>query len=434
LNVFTTSTTRGSISQISAVRERIETPKSVFQAPKPSPSTAVAATPKVSNSHVPISRSNIGQVPRTQESTPVNTGNVTSWQPPKQKAASVTMYDSFQHVIPQPQPPPPPKPQTAAATSTVPTTLKTEHIKQVIPGQLYDFYDDPFDLLYDRQDKRSTNSKQASQVPTKVQTPQVPMQSQTQRQVLHTPSQEQPMFSTTFQPANHFKNIQDPLTEIFNKTFTEYSSPSLSTKSNGNLPALPPFDLGHLIKRVQQDYLREIQPFVSSVKFIDKDREYGQSLDDVGFTTPISVRRGFRRQADDLLRRSAGRKHREKPSAIDRSDDSDSDEYDQIHDLPTSHRNYGLEKNSSKQSFTSNTYTTTTSTDYDEQKYDSYLKSKSRQVHDQATSPPRKSTRRIVNECYMIIVDILLASENPRKASLPIEVKTSKSIANESKQ
>ena len=93
--------------------------------------------------------------------------------------------------------------------------------------------------------------------------------------------------------------------QIHHKNTLNNLWPPPSTTTNAN--ATQPFDLGNLIKRVQQDYLREIQPFVTSVQFIEKDREFGQNLSDVDFITPVTVEKGFTKQADDMLRRSFGR-------------------------------------------------------------------------------------------------------------------------------
>jgi hypothetical protein len=53
--------------------------------------------------------------------------------------------------------------------------------------------------------------------------------------------------------------------------------------------SLQPFDLGNLINRIQQDYLSNVQPYVSSVQFIENNR----SLADIGFITPATSRKGF---------------------------------------------------------------------------------------------------------------------------------------------
>jgi hypothetical protein len=52
---------------------------------------------------------------------------------------------------------------------------------------------------------------------------------------------------------------------------------------------MQPFDLGNLINRIQQDYLNNVRPYVSSVQFVENE----QSLTNLGFLTSTTTRKGF---------------------------------------------------------------------------------------------------------------------------------------------
>jgi hypothetical protein len=233
----------------------------------------------------------------------------------------------------------------------------------VVPGKLYTLNDDPLYLLYDRQNPVPPNPQKSS-------------------------------FNTTFQPSNNFQTAPDPLTVIYTNTSQRYPQQSIPITTDTNSNVKQPFDLANLIKRIQQDYLREIQPFVSSVKFVEKDLEYGQSLADIGFTTPVTVHKGFTKQADDILRRSFGRKidPRQPSNRYNDNDDSDDDD-DNISELRPSNRYHPLEKFDSKQSFTSVTSVSTNASDYDEHYSPGNNIQTKVQVHNQSTSPPRKKIK-----------------------------------------
>jgi len=236
----------------------------------------------------------------------------------------------------------------------------------VVPGKLYTLDDDPLHLLFDRQNIPPPNSQQFSQ-------------------------QQQPSFISTFQPSNNAQINQDPLSVLYTDESQRYPPKPLPMTTDSKSNSLQTFDLGNLIERVQQDYAREIQPFVSSIKFVQKDKEYGQSLSDVGFTTPVTVRKGFTRQADDILRRSFTRQAQQ-ANRYDHSDYSDYED-DDIDDLPSSNPHHPLQNLDSKQSFTSVTSASTRSSDYDDQN-SSLINRKSKvSVQDQATSPPRKKLK-----------------------------------------
>ena len=153
-----------------------------------------------------------------------------------------------------------------------------------------------------------------------------------------------------------------------------------------------PFDLSNLIKRVQQEYLLEVQPFVSSVKFVEKDRQYGQTIDDIGFTTPVTVRKGFTKKADDLLRSSIGRRANPLVPNDSYSYDEYSDEDEQVSELYPRHKQPSGERLNSRQSMTSVTSVSTDASD-DDDHYSPRRNGKPQkpESHDQGTSSSRKS-------------------------------------------
>lgn len=353
-NLLNTSNNRRSTSQINVVTTRDEPSFSTFQ------TTTQPSSSTTAHNYSTIIRPTTEQTPQTQINPNYNNDNRNGQTSTRSRPA--TTYDSFQHAIPPPQQQQRPKSQVS-----VPIKTKNGNFAQVVPGQLYTLDDDPLHLLYDRQ-----------------------------KFVVPPPPQQQPSFNTTFQPSNNFPTVSlDPLTVIYTNASQRYPQQSIPITTETNINGIQPFDLGNLIKRVQQDYLREIQPFVSSVKFVEKDSEYGQSLADIGFTTPVTVRKGFTRQADDILRRSFGRENRTRPP-LNRDDDntySEDDDDDNIDELRPSNRHHPLQKFDSKQSFTSVTSVSTNGSDYDEH-YPSLKKRKNKvEVHSQATSPPRKKIK-----------------------------------------
>ena len=425
------SNNRQPSSEVNGATSRNEPSFSTFRTTSPPPSSTA------SNNYSTIVRPNTKQTPQTQIN---NSNNNMNNDPAPTRSRPTSNYDSFQHVLPPSQQQPTIGTTTSATTTTATTTTATSttaaatvsrsHVNnhnngnmhrnnnnnnnnsdgrnlnnsssnsnnnnsssnsnnnnnnfkalyllktnngipaQVVPGKLYTLDDDPLHLLYDRQNPAPSN-------------------------------QRQPPFNTSFQPSNNFTTISNPATVLYANTTQGYIPQSVPMTSNVSSNGVQPFDLGNLIKRVQQDYLREIQPFVSSVKFVEKDREYGQGLADVGFTTPVTVRKGFTRQADDILRRSFGRQDRARPT-MNHDDDDDDNTYsdtesddDDISDLHPRNSNKKLQKYDSKQSFTSVTSTSTNGIDYDEIYSDENNGNKKVQGHNQATSPPRMNTKNI---------------------------------------
>ncbi|CAF0881786.1 unnamed protein product [Rotaria sordida] len=353
-NAVNTSTTRRQQpEQANVIKAHNEPSFSTFQTTAPPSSIN-------SNNYSTIIRPNKGQILQTSAIANNNNNN----SQPSTRSHPQTLYDTIQYANVPRQPEQ--KPQTSASVKT-----NNGNLNQVVPGKLYTVHDDPLHLFYDRQYSNSSKTKSSSQ--------------QQQQQ------QQQPSFQTTFQPSNNFQTTQDPLLSVFtNEPRRNPQQPtSATTTTHNNSNGMPSLDLESLIKRVQQDYYQQIQPFVSSVRFVQKDSEYGQGLADIGFITPISVRRGgFTKQADDILRRSFGQQPQQRPVNLpDPNDYSDDEDYDGINELHSSHRYRPLEKFDSKQSFTSVTSASTYSSDFDDQ-YSSKYDRKNVTLHDQATSPP----------------------------------------------
>jgi hypothetical protein len=233
----------------------------------------------------------------------------------------------------------------------------------VVPGKLYTLDDDPLHLLYDVHPTARPNQPSSSQ--------------------------QQSSFQTTFQPSNNFQTIEDPLTTMFTNASQRYPQQPITITRDGNSNGRQLLDLGNIIKRVQEDYLKEIQPYVSSVKFVEKDRAYGQNLDDIGFSTPVTIRRGFTGQADDILRRSFGRQDGEQ-KPMNRY--AHNDYFDDVNGHDASNKRHPLEQLNSKQSITSVSSVSTDGSDYDD-RYSALNNRKNKgDVRDQGTSPPRKKT------------------------------------------
>ncbi|CAF1457489.1 unnamed protein product [Didymodactylos carnosus] len=175
-----------------------------------------------------------------------------------------------------------------AAPSTIPFTQ----------GKLYNTDGDPLLALYDKQTKTNNKgfqSRHKQQQPSTVssQTVQYPQGSNTYDQLFHTytntsyPTTQKPQPSSSnlpssFQPHSQFSNLTN------DRLIQEFYSNSPQAAST----PVQEFDLGNLIKQVQQDYLKEIEPFVSSVKFIERNPELRPELSRLEFSTPVSVRKG----------------------------------------------------------------------------------------------------------------------------------------------
>lgn len=351
-------------SSSSSANTRDQPVFSTFQTTSPPSSTASHNYSTVVRPNNKQSSQN--QTPPNNNTNPNNTNNV----PTSSYRQPASAYDNFQRTVPSSQNP---QSQQVPYQSTIPVQVQNGNLAQVVPGKLYNLDEDPLHLLYDRQNPVA-------------------------------PPKQQTTFNSTFQPATNFPAGNNPSIVMYTNTSqrTPLQSVPIATNvnptTNPNHGGMPPFDLGNLIKRVQQDYLREIQPFVSSVKFVEKDREYGQSLADIGFTTPVSVRKGFRTQADDMLRRSFGRQDHPQPrrnydDEENTYSESESELYDDdISALRPSARRNKLQNKISKESITSVTsVTSATDSEYGE-RYSTQDARKKKQTHSQRTSSPCRKT------------------------------------------
>ena len=149
-----------------------------------------------------------------------------------------TFYDTFQSTIPK-EPPPPPQLQQPIR----------QNYTHVVPGESqHNYNDDPYYEAYTR-------------------------------------PQSLPVESNYFQP------IQDPLQALYGNPTPIYSQPQIPTivNNDNDLDGIKTFDLGNLINRIQQDYVNNVRPYVSSVKFIEDD----QPLTSDGFATPTRSRQSL---------------------------------------------------------------------------------------------------------------------------------------------
>ncbi|CAM4781913.1 unnamed protein product [Rotaria magnacalcarata] len=326
------------------------------QPPPPNPNaTIVAHDPSsfstfqpTANNYSTVIRPNTGQILQRNTVTNDTYGNNKDTSIQTQPSRSVSSYDSFQHNAPtrqSEQKPPPPH---------IPVKAKDGNIAQVVPGKLYTLADDPFHLLYDRQYSNTPNVTSFSQ--------------------------SKPSTQTTFQPSNHVETPQEHVTNVFANTSNRNAQKPTFRTTDDNYNGTQPFDLVNLIKNIQQDYHREIQPFVSSVKFVQKDSEFGQNVGNIDFATPVTVRQGFTGQADDILRRSFSRRAQKSQSA------SNQHHYDAIpvDDLHESNRYPRFEKLDSRQPFSSATSVSPYNSDYE----DEIDHEPKKNLHDQGTSPP----------------------------------------------
>ncbi|CAF3294347.1 unnamed protein product [Rotaria socialis] len=300
------------------------------------------------NNYSTVIRPNTGQIPQRNAVTNDTYGNNKYTNIPTRSSRPLNNYDSFQHNAPirqSEQNPPPPH---------IPVKTKDGNVAQVVPGRLYTLTDDPLHLLYDRQYSNTSNATSFSQ--------------------------SKPSAQTTFQPSNHFETPQEHVTNVFaNTSNTNAQKPTLRT-TDGNYNGMQSFDLANLIKNVQQDYLREIQPFVSSAKFVQKDSEFGQNVGNIDFVAPVTVRQGFTGQADDILRRSFSRRAQKSQSASNQNHN----DVDLVGNLHESNKYPPFEKLDSRQPFSSLTSVSPYNSDYE----DEIDHEPKKNLHDQGTSPP----------------------------------------------
>lgn len=352
-NAINTSTLRQPVQEVSKAPPPTRVEPSVFTFQTTAPQSSNPST-----NYSSIIRPN--NAPISQRSVPKNDNNNNIISQPSSRPQPTTVYDSFQHNVPSHQP------EQRSSPPPIPARAKNGNVTHVIPGKLYNLADDPLYLFYDRQYPTQPNA---------------------------TSSQFQSFpIPTTFQPSSNVRTPQNPPTTTYTNAPERIPQQSAPITTDSNPENMHPFDLSSLIRNVQQDYLREIQPFVSSAKFVQKDHEYGQNLGDVGFVTPVTVRKGFTGQANDILRRSFGRVNQPNQQPANRPNPTKYDDEDDDDDIAPIKRRPPLDIVDSKQSITSVTSVSPYSSDYDEEDdFDDEMDYGPKKIyHNQATSPPRK--------------------------------------------
>jgi len=109
----------------------------------------------------------------------------------------------------------------------------------------------------------------------------------------HFDSYERQKLVSPLRNLNYFQPIQDPLEALYKSSsqgyYQQQQQQQIPTSINTNISGIQPFDLGNLIGRIQEDYLNNIRPYVSSVEFIESEL----NLANVGLITPSTTRKGL---------------------------------------------------------------------------------------------------------------------------------------------
>ena len=71
--------------------------------------------------------------------------------------------------------------------------------------------------------------------------------------------------------------------------YIQHGIPPQTSNTTNSIDDIKAFDLGSLINRIQQDYMDNVRPYVSSVQYIESN----QTLANSGFITPSTNRKGF---------------------------------------------------------------------------------------------------------------------------------------------
>ena len=69
--------------------------------------------------------------------------------------------------------------------------------------------------------------------------------------------------------SNYFQPIRDPLEALYQQSTQAY--PQEQIPLTNHTDEMHAFDLGNLIDRIQEDYLNNVRPYVSSVEFIENE-------------------------------------------------------------------------------------------------------------------------------------------------------------------
>ncbi|CAF0950629.1 unnamed protein product [Rotaria sordida] len=116
---------------------------------------------------------------------------------------------------------------------------------------------------------------------------------------------QQQSYNISNPSTNYFQPIKDPLEDLFKNSSQKYYQQQIPMKDYTNTNSIQAFDLGNLIHRIQQDYMDNARPYVSSIEYI----ENSQNLANIGLTTPVTSRQDYTRQTNDLYRQKISSNH-----------------------------------------------------------------------------------------------------------------------------
>jgi hypothetical protein len=71
--------------------------------------------------------------------------------------------------------------------------------------------------------------------------------------------------------------------------YIQHGIPLQTSNTTNNINDMQAFDLGSLINRIQQDYMDNVRPYVSSVQYVESN----QTLANIGLLTSPPNRKGF---------------------------------------------------------------------------------------------------------------------------------------------
>ncbi|CAF3214975.1 unnamed protein product [Rotaria sp. Silwood2] len=116
---------------------------------------------------------------------------------------------------------------------------------------------------------------------------------------------QQPSYNIPYQSSNYFQPIKDPLEELYMNSSQGYSQQQIPRKNYTNIDGIQPFELGNLIHRIQQDYMDNVRPYVSSIEYVENNQNFA----DIGLITPATSRKDYTRRTNDLYRRKVPSNH-----------------------------------------------------------------------------------------------------------------------------
>ena len=100
---------------------------------------------------------------------------------------------------------------------------------------------------------------------------------------------QQPSQNTADQTSNYFQPVRDPLEALLQNPSQLHPKQQKPIPTYTNMSEMQPFDLGSLINRIQQDYVDNVRPYVSSVEFVENE----QRISNIDLITPMTHRKGF---------------------------------------------------------------------------------------------------------------------------------------------